>query len=150
MVDSARGQLELAMKLAGAFVDCVSGPAVATPDDIVRLCRLTDELSLSAQLLPFPIIEDDDREMPRPADLSLPEIEKRFALLTEFAVIPDEDPWSDMQHIGLDLLCVLRTHENGTACDAQWEFKFGFLTHWGIHLIDLRKPLLRATRTYTT
>lgn len=47
----------------------------------------------------------------------------------------------DLAEIASDLLEVLWLFENASHNDAVWEFRFGYQTHWGRHLHEIRTYL---------
>jgi hypothetical protein len=48
---------------------------------------------------------------------------------------------SDLAEIASDLMGVLWLFENGSHNDAVWDFRFGYQSHWGRHLHELRTYL---------
>ena len=58
----------------------------------------------------------------------------------------DQTPWAsdaigDLVEIAADLIDVLWLFEHATLNDAIWEFRFGYQTHWGKHLHEVRTYL---------
>jgi len=51
------------------------------------------------------------------------------------------DAIDDLADIYGDLIGVSWLWENSGEADAVWHFRFGYQTHWGRHLLDLRSYL---------
>lgn len=76
-----------------------------------------------------------------------------FPMLGWYAVAdPEDEPdqkvaysisIGDLAEIATDLRRVLWLFENASFNDAVWDFRFGYQTHWGRHLHELR-PYLHA------
>jgi len=74
-----------------------------------------------------------------------------FPVLDWYALVEPEDGQEqeigmsiavgDLAEIASDLLEVLWLFENASHNDAVWEFRFGYQTHWGRHLHEIRTYL---------
>ncbi|MEE2525033.1 hypothetical protein V0U79_01550 [Hyphobacterium sp. HN65] len=136
-----------AVECARGFIGLVLAPGAATIDDIARVKSLSDKLVLLGRTLPA-IKEtgrqDDEVGLVEP---SVDAIRHRFAILEPFAS-ENVRPWDDLHHTVIDLQHVVFLASEAGEDKAVHAFKYGFLTHWGMHLASLRIPLLQVLRTH--
>lgn len=126
------------------------------PDDAgVRLERLAEALDrLVIEYHRSIELEPDEAEVEAPCVDYVPLAERAAASFPELGVYGDVDPKEAFDHafnlgdaiddladIARDLTEVLWLFDNVGANDAVWMFRFGYRTHWGRHLHDLRRYL---------
>ena len=118
---------------------------------LVKLCEALDRLV--AEYHRAPDVEPDTEgvsdsvpyePLAARASASFPEL-GLYADVDPSEVLPQEvgvgDAIDDLADIARDLTGVLGLINNGATNDAIWEFRFGYQTHWGIHLHNLRRYL---------
>jgi hypothetical protein len=125
------------------------------PDDqasrLVVLCKALDWLVIEYHRAPD--VEPDTEEM-SPSVPYEPLAEQASASFPELGYYADVEPQDgleqeitlggaidDLSDIARDLSGVLWHIERGAINDAIWEFRFGYQTHWGMHLHRLRRYL---------
>ena len=147
-----------ATKAINRYLDVLQGKDGAT---LYELAKALD--GLVAIYHQIPDVEPDTSEGPE-----APRIEDRSLIDAEAAAFPDlqlfalVDPemgpdqevimsmaMGNLAEIAADLTEVLWFFENASHNDAVWEFRFGYQTHWGRHLHEVRTYLhaLAAWRT---
>ncbi|WP_188513546.1 DUF5063 domain-containing protein [Blastomonas aquatica] len=119
--------------------------------EIQRLANLCEALDcLVVEYHPVPDIEPDTvvaspsvpyEPLAARASASFPEL-GLYAVVDPIQGMDQEvmlgDAIDDLADIALDLSSVLLLVENGAVNGAMWEFRFGYQTHWGAHLHQLR------------
>lgn len=122
------------------------------PDDesvrLAQLCEALDRLVIEYHLAPN--VEPDTEDL-APSIPYEPLLARASASFPELGLYAHADPMEglkqelgqgdaidDLTDIARDLSGVLWQIEHGTINDAIWEFRFGYQTHWGIHLHQLR------------
>jgi hypothetical protein len=148
MSAAASIHLDEAMADVRAFLVCVEAEGIANMGDLDRLCEASDRICKVARELEKPVLPDTDFSRPEIRNPSLAAIAERFAVLADVAT-DGVNPWVDIHHPAVDLASVMALYDAGRKLESQWDFKFGFQTHWGMHLASLRIPLLKAIRTYS-
>jgi hypothetical protein len=117
-----------------------------------ELAWTLDDLLLGLRTLPSGEPSDDDRDAERiDYNVAYAEISRRFP---ELGIYPSTDPLDieddrvlvgdavdDAADIALDLAEALWHWRHVGEEDAAWHIHFGFRTHWGQHLLDLRRHL---------
>ena len=140
-------KLAKSIGLCRNFLSLVQQPDVAEHNEIKALYRLCDELSLSAHSLEIPSGEFDSKPAACHTSVSaLDIIQQRFADLVAEPSIDGGDPWLDLWEIVDDLKRIVGLFDAKQKDAAQFEFKYGFQTHWGLHLASLRYYLHRSLR----
>ena len=136
-----------AIGLCRNFVSLVEKPDVAKHNEIQALYRLCDELSLVAHSLDIPSGEFDNEPAASHTSASaLDIIQRRFADLVAEPSIDGGDPWLALSEIVDDFKRIIGLFDAKQKDAAQFEFKHGFQTHWGLHLASLRYYLHRSLR----
>lgn len=135
-----------AMENVRAYLACVQAEGLAGQGDLARLCETSDRICKAAREIEKPNLAETEFPRPDYGKPSLSQIEDRFAMLADVAT-DGVNPWVDIHHPAIDLAGVIALYDAGCELEAQWDLKFGFQTHWGMHLASLRIPLLKAIRT---
>ncbi len=126
------------------------------PPSIERLAYALDQLALAYAETPDGEPSDDDREASdHDHATTRARIEERFpdfgfyAVVDPLAVLPEApsvgDAVDDVSDIAGDLLEVLWRRDTLGLDEAGWCFRFGYETHWGRHLHDLRSYIHAKT-----
>jgi hypothetical protein len=149
MSKTASIHLDEAMADVRAFLVCVEAEGAASAGDLNQLCETSDRICKAARELEKPVLPDTDFHRPDFRKPSLAAIENRFAVLADVAT-DGVNPWVDIHHPAIDLAGAMALYDASRKPESQWDLKFGFQTHWGMHLASLRIPLLKAIRTYST
>ena len=124
-------------------------------DETVRLRRLTEALDrLVIEYHRAPDVEPDEAEVESPTVPYEPLAKRASASFPELGLYADVDPQDgpeqvvgqgdaidDLADIARDLTEVLWHLDNVGVNDAIWDFRFGYQTHWGVHLHRLRRYL---------
>ncbi|WP_255528395.1 DUF5063 domain-containing protein [Qipengyuania sp. YIM B01966] len=125
------------------------------PDDeetrLAKLCEALDCLVIEYHRAPDVEPDTDDLLPSVPYE---PLAERAAASFPELGYYADVEPQDgleqevtlggavdDLADIARDLSGVLWHIDRGAANDAYWEFRFGYQTHWGMHLRRLRRYL---------
>jgi len=116
-----------------------------------RLAMLLDRLLIAYHETDDVGPATDSRPPPNDYKQTRALVESRFPDFGFYAWAgPEENPNSevmmgdaidDLADIYGDLRDVVWLWENSSAADATWQFRFGYQTHWGRHLLDLRSYL---------
>jgi len=123
-------------------------------EENVRLSKLCEALdSLLVEYHRAPDVEPDTEDS-SPTVPYEPLAARASASFPELGLYTDVDPTEgltqevtqgdaidDLADIARDLSGVISLIESGAANDAIWEFRFGYQTHWGMHLHRLRRYL---------
>jgi hypothetical protein len=131
------------------YQQLIADPPVKVVDRLQLLAETLDTLAMAYHRTPA---IDDDRDYVSTPTVSYDELRKsvspRFPELGLYATIvpgpPTEldgmvgDAIDDMVDIAIDLEAVLWRSEHVSLEDAMWHFRFGYLSHWGQHLVELR------------
>jgi hypothetical protein len=121
-------------------------------EPVVRLQALARTLDALAMAVHQTQASDDDGDhVPSPSgryNALRRAISPRFPELGLYATIVPGPPTDlqgvvgdaidDLVDIALDLEAVLWRVEHVNLQDAMWHFRFGFISHWGQHLLELR------------
>jgi hypothetical protein len=137
------------LKAIRSFLDT---SLTAEPPSISGVVRSLDELALAYADTPNVAPSDDMREPPEHNyDSTYGVLRLRFPDLGYYTVVDPlqalEDPASvgdaidDLADIAGELFEVLWRLETLGLEEAQWDFRFGYDTHWGTHLHSLRAYL---------
>ncbi|GJL96672.1 MAG: hypothetical protein DHS20C06_04890 [Hyphobacterium sp.] len=145
MTGGSPADFDAALAAVQAYLSCVMAPGVAGVDDLRTLKASADEICRIARVINLPDLLEDREDVPPFAEPDFSVLEDRFATLGELAM-PGVDPWVDIHHPACDFCRVEAFNDAGRALEAEWEFKFRFTTHRGMHLASLRIPLLNAIR----
>ncbi len=118
---------------------------------LVNLCEALDCLLIEYHRAPN--VEPDTEEI-SPSVPYEPLAARASASFPELGLYADADPLEgltqeltlgnaidDLADIARDLSGVLWHMEQGAVNDAIWDFRFGYETHWGMHLHQLRRYL---------
>jgi hypothetical protein len=142
MIDAVRRYLELLKSASGPIEDRLRALA-STLDGLLCAYHATPDEFVEGAIEP-PKSDDylQRYKMAREvASRTFPE----FGLYA--VVMPESNPnaqpmlgdaLDDLTDIALDMENVLWRFENGDPRDAAWHFRFGYQSHWGRHLLDLR------------
>jgi len=134
-----------------SFHRLLSDPPEAKLDRLVALAKSLDQLAMAYHQATETIPDSASQSAPK-SELSYAELRKlissRFPELGLYATIvsgpPSElegivgDAIDDLADIASDLEEIVWRSENAGIDDATWHFRFGYLTHWGQHLVELR------------
>jgi hypothetical protein len=137
-----------------AYLDLLDNPPETKQARLIALAEALDRLSIAYHQTPDVEIESDRVSAPNDS-LSYREkhalLGPRFPELGSYASIvsgpPDKldgvvgDAIDDLVDISGDLKAVLWLSENVGLNDAMWEFRLGYLIHWGQHLMALRSHI---------
>ena len=115
---------------------------------LVELCEALDRLSVEYHRAPNlePTTADGAPSVPYEplaarASASFPEL-GLYAVVDPIGGMGQEvmqgDAIDDLADIARDLSAVILLVESGATNDAIWVFRFGYETHWGVHLNQLR------------
>lgn len=124
-------------------------------DESVRLNRLAEALDrLVIEYHRAPDVEPDVVDVESPTISYQPLAKRAAASFPELGLYGDVDPQDgldqeislgdaidDLADIARDLTEVLWHLDNVGVNDAIWMFRFGYQTHWGRHLHDIRRYL---------
>ena len=129
------------------FIDTLEGKDGATLYD---LAKALDGLVVTYHQTPD--VEPDTTEAPLASQAEerrlIDAADAAFPDLGWYALVDPEDgedqkivmsfAVGDLAEIASDLLLVLWLFDNGSHNDAVWAFRFGYRTHWGRHLHEIR------------
>lgn len=134
----------------------LQNPPSAADTRLNELTKALDSILSAVHEIPAPCDQSAYVESPAPPDwISLDTIRKEFPELGYYVsampATPDtqahismsdtSDASDDLHDIANDLWRVLWLFENVGNEAAVWDFSFGFATHWGRHLLNLRSRL---------
>lgn len=141
------------------FLELVTGTPAHEDERLPKLAAALDRLAWQYHAVPDLGLDDSDLNTP---SLGHEEYKRVYALacgsFPDFGYYQDVDPdegldqelmvadaIDDLADIVLDLRGVLWQLENVGEKNAFWEFRFGYQSHWGRHLLSLRQYIhLRA------
>ena len=139
-------------EVARRFCEWAEGEFGEPPHELRRARLLLAELHLAAVHLPPLGDAGNDEEAARPSH------EEWSDLFGKFASFPLNRYWDvfnpleetgpvlnsladDLSDIYRDLKAGLSLFDGGHYADAAWEWRFGFQTHWGQHLVGAQRAL---------
>lgn len=145
-------QIEIIKSACRGYLELL-GSASGEPHE--RQARLAEALDrLCAAYNETDDIEPDTEEVDSPRADPKPFGEQAAASFPELGFYPEVDPlagfkqeisqgWGldDLTDIAIDLTEVLWLFEQTRVNDAIWTFRWGYQSHWGHHLHDLRRYL---------
>ena len=125
--------------------------ALNDPPELSRLAAALDGLAVAYHGTPPGSVTHPDVDAPRANHATVAkQVAARFPELGLYPLLdPLEDGQellfgdaiSDIEEIACDLMEVLWEFEHTSEAQACWTFRFGYETHWGAHLHDLRRVL---------
>jgi hypothetical protein len=134
------------------FLGLLRNPAPPGRDSLENMAEALDRLSLAYRHTSERVAISAEPAEPPPSDHEPMHklAAQAFPGLGFYACVSPEpdaseitmgDAIGDIAEIACDLQEVVWRWENIGPDDAIWEFRFGFQTHWGRHLQDLRRYL---------
>ena len=137
------------------FLEAVTGVPLLEQERLPTLAEALDRLALAYHHIPEGA-PGSDADPPRESDAALrEEISRRFPELGLYASVPPEEPSGaaldcapevgdavdDLTDVVGEMRAIVWRCKNVDEEDAAWHFRFGYRTHWGRHLHDLRRYL---------
>lgn len=145
--------MSVMLEAIDAYQCLLADPPPTKADRLAALAECLDRLSMAYHQTPDVESKDDDRSLPEPIDYNEMRqlIAPQFPELGLYASIEAGPPTNlngltgdaidDLVDIASDLQEVAWRAEHVSLDDAAWHFRFGYLTHWGQHLVELRLHL---------